>query len=176
MKVYVAGPDVFRPDARENAELVRNLLRDEGIIALIPIDNEVSFLNKSLNVVAMEIYSKNVAMIDQADAVLANIEPFRGDHMDPGTAFEIGYAVARGIPVYCFTPHAGTSIVDRVEWCEKKAGVFRDNSNMLVEDFGHTENLMIAVPAQGIYPTLKKALAALVKDLIVTQEPGEEHA
>lgn len=175
MKVYVAGPDVFRPDARENAELVRNLLREEGIIALIPIDNEVSFLNKSPNVVAMEIYSKNVAMIDHADAVLANIEPFRGDHMDPGTAFEIGYAVARGIPVYCFTPHAGTSIVDRVEGVTS-GGVMRDNSNMLVEDFGYTENLMITVPAQGIYPTLKKALTALVKDMIVTQEPGEEHA
>lgn len=175
MKVYVCGPDVFRPDAKENAELVRKLLIDEGILALLPIDNEVSFLNKSPNVIAMEIYAKNVAMIDQADAVLANIEPFRGDHMDPGTAFEIGYAVARGIPVYCFTPHAGTTMVDRIEWMET-GGVYRDNQKMLVEDFGGTENLMITVPSQGIYPTLAKALAALSKDLIITQEPGEEHA
>lgn len=175
MKVYVAGPDVFRPDALEHAKLVRELLMEEGVTPLLPIDNEVSFLNKSPNVVAMEIYAKNVAMIDAADAVLANIEPFRGDHMDPGTAFEIGYAIARNKPVYCFTPHAGTAIVDRVEWMET-GGVYRDNSKMLVENFGETENLMITVPSAGIYPTIEKALKALSRDLIQTQEAGEEHA
>lgn len=175
MKVYVAGPDVFRPDALEYAKLVRELLQGEGITPLLPIDNDVDMLNKYPGMIAMEIYAKNVAMIDAADAVLANIEPFRGDHMDPGTAFEIGYAVARGKPVYCFTPHAGTTMVDRIEWMET-GGVFRDNSKMMVENFGETENLMITVPSAGIYPTLKKALAALTRDLIKTDEPGEEHA
>lgn len=175
MKVYVAGPDVFRPDAKENAEVVRALLKGEGITALIPIDNDVDFHNKHPGMIAFEIYAKNVAMIDEADAVLANIEPFRGAHMDPGTAFEIGYAVARGKPVYCFTPHAGTTMVDRIEWREI-GGMFRDNSNMLVENFGETENLMITVPSKGIFKTLEKALKALSNDMIQTQESGEEHA
>ena len=175
MKVYVAGPDVFRPDAKEHAERMKQEMLDQGLTPLLPIDNEVNFHNKHPGMVAMEIYAKNVAMIDQAHAVIANIEPFRGDHMDPGTAFEIGYAIARGKPVYCYTPHAGTALKDRVEGL-LLGGQMRDNGNMLIENFGETENLMITVPAQGVFKTFESALNHLLMDMVLTEEPGEEHA
>lgn len=176
MKVYVAGPDVFRTDASAYADKVRKILSDNGLTPLLPIDNDVEDWRKHPSLIAMEIYAKNVAMIDQADAVIANIEPFRGPHMDPGTAFEIGYAVARGKRVYCYSPHAKTVMVDRIEYVQAD-GRFWDNGGMMIEDFGNTENLMITVPCVGgVLSTLEEAVAVLVSDLIDTEQKGEEHA
>ena len=88
----------------------------------------------------------NLAMMDRADAIIANITPFRGPHMDPGTAFELGYMVAQGKPVMVYT-QAVDSLVDRVsEWSGglvRDAGVLRDRNGHQVENFGLFENLMI---------------------------------
>ncbi len=176
MKVYVAGPDVFRPDAQANADKVKQLLASHGIEALIPIDNDVDVVGKSYYQIATEIYQKNVKMIDEADAVIANIEPFRGVHMDPGTAFEIGYAVARGKPVYTFTPYAGTPIIGRTEW-RQEGDVHRDEKGCFIENFGETENLMIIIPSEATVKSVEQAVACLVRDN--TESPNdsfEEHA
>ena len=45
------------------------------------------------------IYVINVKDIDEADVVVANVEPFRGACVDDGTAFEIGMAAAKGKPL-----------------------------------------------------------------------------
>lgn len=41
----------------------------------------------------------NIARLDSADGVIANLRDFRGTEPDAGTVFEVGYAHARGIPV-----------------------------------------------------------------------------
>ena len=91
MKIYLAGPDVFRPDAPAWAESARRLLAAAGHRALIPLDNEET--------TAAGIYRANIALIGEADALLANLDSFRGREPDSGTCFEIGYAVALGKPV-----------------------------------------------------------------------------
>jgi nucleoside 2-deoxyribosyltransferase len=67
MRVYIAGPDVFRPDAPSWAESVRTLLANHGHQALIPLDGE--------EVTAAGIYRTNVDLIRSADALLANLTP-----------------------------------------------------------------------------------------------------
>lgn len=82
MRVYIAGPDVFRPDVSTWAEHVRGQLAALGHQALIPIDgNEHT---------AAGIYRANIAMIRSADALIANLNPFRGAEPDSGTCFEVG--------------------------------------------------------------------------------------
>lgn len=68
MRVYIAGPDVFRPDAQSWAESVRTLLARHGHQALIPLDGE--------EVTAAGIYRNNLELIRSADAILANLNPF----------------------------------------------------------------------------------------------------
>lgn len=160
MKVYVAGPDVFLSDAVDQLEHVRDLLASHGMKALIPLDNDEDLNFSDKLDTAQKIYKGNVKMIDQADAVLANIQPFRGDHMDPGTAFEIGYAIAKGKPVYCYTTYAKSEMVNRIEGTVGD-GRHWDFNGMSVEDFGMTENLMITVPARGVYETLLEAVLRL---------------
>ena len=40
MKIYLAGPDIFRPDALSWEESARTLQADHGHQALIPLDGE----------------------------------------------------------------------------------------------------------------------------------------
>ncbi|KAG0771625.1 hypothetical protein G6F22_016323 [Rhizopus arrhizus] len=62
---------------------------------------------------AQWIYRENVALIRRADMVMANLNAFRGAEPDSGTAFEVGYAIACGKPVWGYTGQAG-SLVDQV--------------------------------------------------------------
>ena len=115
-KVYVAGPWVFFPDAKQLAEDVRTHLYNLGFQALIPSDNE------SDDPVVIKVL--NMSMIAAADYVIADITPFRGVSLDPGTAFELGYATGYG---KALALHSGS----RTEYKER---VFPDG--MAVEDFG----------------------------------------
>ena len=94
MKIYLAGPDVFRPDALTWAEEARALLARHGHYALIPSDNNETS--------AEGIFRANIEMISEADAVIANLNPFRGCEPDSGTCFEIGCAIALGKQVIAY--------------------------------------------------------------------------
>jgi len=82
IQIYLAGPDVFRPDALDWADRSRRLVESFGHRALIPLDNHET--------TAEGIFEANIDLISQADVVVANINPFRGLEPDSGTAFEIG--------------------------------------------------------------------------------------
>ena len=91
--VYLAGPTVFLPDARAVGRRLVEACRASGLEGLFPLDKEIAPAEPAL--MAAAIYRANLQMIDRADGVLADIGPFRGAGMDPGTAFEIGYAIAQ---------------------------------------------------------------------------------
>lgn len=136
-KVYVAGPWVFRPDAKEHAEHLRQLLLDAGFEALIPIDNECG--------TAIQIKIANVTMIEKCDYIIADISPFRGPSADVGTAFEIGFGFALNKPVFQWS-------TDRSEYNTRVAP-----DGMHVEDFGLFDNLMIAA-AQTTHGSFEDAI------------------
>ena len=41
--------------------------------------------------------------MDSADAIIANLTPFRGIAADTGTCFELGYMCAQGKPAFAYT-------------------------------------------------------------------------
>lgn len=156
MKLYLAGPDVFRTDALEWAAAARALCRLCGHEALVPLDGEAQD--------AAGIYAANVEMIRAADAVLANLAEFRGAEPDSGTAFEVGFAVALGKPVIGYLP-ADEALADRIaRHCgpltRDEIGLI-DGSGLRVEQFGLPLNLMLAVPARIVIGDLSAAIAAL---------------
>src|SRR5690625_189812 len=101
-KVYLAGPDVFASDAAERAEQHKSLCRMHGFEPLHPVDQ--------VEPTAQSIYQHNAELIRQADAVIANANPFRGAEPDSGTVFEIGYAVALGKPVVIYIQEPLTTV------------------------------------------------------------------
>lgn len=157
MKAYLAGPDVFRADAADWFDAARALCAAHGVEALVPLDGDARD--------AAAIYAQNVALIARADAVLANLDAFRGAEPDSGTCFEVGYAVALGKPVIGYL-NAPTRTTTRVEdWqgapLAPLKGAQYDRDGWLVEDFGLSANLMLAVPARIVSGGLAAALAVL---------------
>ncbi|TCK28196.1 nucleoside 2-deoxyribosyltransferase [Ancylobacter aquaticus] len=149
LRLYLAGPEVFRPDAAQEGARLQALCAAAGAEGLFPLHAEEADIRRAC-----------LEMIDAADAVVANITPFRGTHMDPGTAFEIGYAEARGKPVFLWS-------ADRRPLTERHPPVAegRDGEGHLVEDWGKPENLMIVPDGRGVGATpedaITEAMAAL---------------
>jgi nucleoside 2-deoxyribosyltransferase len=153
MKLYIAGPDVFRPDAIDWAAQVRALCGREGHQALIPLDGPQR--------TALAIYRNNLDLIGEADAVLANLNPFRGAEPDSGTCVEIGYALALGKPVIGYAESL-VPLRDRLQAHGSGAdGTCRDSAGWRVEDFGLALNLMLAVPVRLEQGGMDVALRAL---------------
>lgn len=157
-RIYLAGPDVFFSDATERAKLHKQLVRDFGFKPLHPVDQE--------EIEASSIYHHNIRLLDQADAVVANITPFRGAEIDTGTAFEIGYAVAQGLPVFTYRATADT-VLDTVREhyspvvLDPASQIWRDRNGALIEDFGLPSNLMVAISTEFVHGSFTDALIAV---------------
>lgn len=162
--VYIAGPAVFRRDAFAYGESIKRRCRDLGLVALWPLDN-VPRQVSDRSLLARETREMNCAMIQRADAVIADISPFRGPNMDPGTAFEIGYAAALGKPLFLYTISRHT-LLERTTAnidLRREDGKFFDIDDMEVEDFDLAENLMIATYTRLIFRSADEALIAASK-------------
>ncbi|ROT46062.1 nucleoside 2-deoxyribosyltransferase [Pusillimonas sp. NJUB218] len=159
-KVYLAGPDVFRPDSHVWGKHLQTLCQQQGLIGLYPLDNEIAPAATPQQT-ASAIAQANMRMIAQADGVIANLEPFRGAEPDSGTVFEVGVAVALGKPVWVYFPWAG----------DLRQQVTHDDQGhctqgWLVEDFSLPRNLMLACQWQGYSPTVEAAISAMATHLL----------
>lgn len=135
--VYCAGPWVFSPSPEEIGSQLSRLCDAAGLVAVLPFEGAPDQRPPD----AATIYNGNITRITQVDAVVADISAFRGPHMDPGTAMEIGFAAALGKPVFAYTNSPGP-LIQRIR-CESTSTGWRDAHGRLVEDFGLPENLMI---------------------------------
>lgn len=143
-KVYIAGPDVFEPNAVEVGQRLKAIASEHGFEPLFPFDNEVD-LENSPNP-SLEIFLGNRDLIDAADIVIANLNPFRGDiEPDSGTVWEVGYAVGRGKPVIGYLASAETmqQRILRVEGRPWETSAVTDRNGKTIEPFGHALNLML---------------------------------
>ncbi|MFG1295992.1 nucleoside 2-deoxyribosyltransferase [Xanthobacter variabilis] len=147
MKLYLAGPEVFLDDAREIGRLKLELCADFGFTGLFPIDGEPLLVDEG-GTLARTIFANNLSLMRSADAVVANLTPFRGISADPGTAFELGFAFALGkaVAAYSNAPgellHRAHAAIGPAEG-EGRAHTFLADG-LHVEDFGHFDNLMLA--------------------------------
>jgi nucleoside 2-deoxyribosyltransferase len=160
-RLYLAGPDVFRPDAAAHGRRLVALCAEHGFEGVFPLATELP-QGLAAPALAAHIYRANIAHIDSCDAVLANLDFFRGAEPDSGTCFEVGYAVARGKPVIGYVPEQG-SYAERIR--RRHPQVVgegeRDAQGWQLEEFGLPLNLMLAVPGRIVVGDLRAALAAL---------------
>lgn len=159
MKIYLAGPDIFRPDVEAWATACRALCRRYGFEALLPIDHGETLPER--------IFQANLDMIRKAQIVAANLDPFRGAEPDSGTAFELGYALALGKKVCGYVTRLDT-LARRVEIAEGRSippatdtGRLNDHLGMRIEDFGLPCNLMLAVPSHIVAGGLEACLQSI---------------
>jgi nucleoside 2-deoxyribosyltransferase len=126
--LYLAGPEVFRPDPLAYAATQRALCEQYGFTPLHPVDNapggaapSAAALLRLYDAVklyrtdprpaltalpsegmrcAMQIYLDNIRYVRACDIVVANCNAFRGALVDDGTAYELGLGHGLGKPTY----------------------------------------------------------------------------
>jgi len=157
--VYLAGFDVFEPDALQRGNHLKALCSEAGLEGLYPLDNQLPS-GLAGPAAARWIYEQNVALIHRSDAVLANLNPFRGHEPDSGTAFEVGMATALGKPVWAWFKAQG-SLRDQIP-CDTLG---RDAHGFTVEDFGLPRNLMLACAWAGYSASAEEGARALAAHL-----------
>jgi nucleoside 2-deoxyribosyltransferase len=147
-RVYLAGPDVFLPDAMAWMERKKAICAGVGLIGVSPLDDlphepadwaELPHWRR--------IASRNEAHIRTCAAIVANLTPFRGPSADVGTVYEVGFARGVGLKVFGYATVA-TGFLDRtlasIDGGRQEAdGSWWDPDGLHVEQFGLFDNLMI---------------------------------
>lgn len=156
MKIYLSGPDVFRPDALAWAESARETCRRHGFEPLLSVSFEEAD--------PIRIFQTNIDLICKAQIVIAVFDPFRGPEPDSGTAFELGYALALGKKVYGYVTRLDT-VVQRVALAEGRCDSLAaygerltDCQGMGIENFNRPCNLMQAIPIRIVEGGLETCL------------------
>ena len=144
-RLYLAGPEVFLPDAlalaRDKLELCA-LLGFEGVF---PKDQSLNLAGLPKREQARRIAGANEALMRTCAGLITNLTPFRGVSMDSGTAFEVGFMRALGRPVFGYSNIAGAYKARADAYRALRIGLpDADGPDVDVEDFGLEENLMIA--------------------------------
>jgi nucleoside 2-deoxyribosyltransferase len=155
-RIYLPGPDVFLASATAVFAAKRTLCGEYGFVGVAPVDSETDLSMLPKRAAAMQISADNEDLIRSCNLLIANLTPFRGPSADVGTAYEIGFARALGLPVYAYSNVAGT-MLERTraglgtQVKERAGGGLEDADGMQIEDFDCVDNLMLdgAVEASG---------------------------
>jgi nucleoside 2-deoxyribosyltransferase len=148
MKVYLAGPDVFLRNPLDMAARKRAICAAHGLTAVFPVDNHPDHPEGGAAPLWLWIYRRNEAHMRGADAVIANLTPFRGPSADAGTVYELGFMRALGRHVLGYSNIAADFNTRTRDFLGAAArqdadGRWRDGADMAVEAFGLGDNLMI---------------------------------
>ena len=176
IKVYLAGPEVFLPDAAPVVEEMRRLCREHGLTPIAPLDAGVDGDMAGASGPADAapdpgwIFEKNVSRIRASDAVIANVNHFRGSEPDSGTCFELGYAHALGKKLYIYSDDGATAVERVREFYGPVSEVAgerpTDPDGTFVENFDYAVNLMMAVPSVNVNGTFAAAVKVASADLL----------
>jgi nucleoside 2-deoxyribosyltransferase len=166
-KIYLAGFDVFCPDAKAVLKQKKILCEQYGFKGLAPLDNEVDLLQSKASI-RKAIYEANIALIEEADILCVNLNDFRHGEPDAGSVFEIGYGAALGKSVYIYVDGA-ESMLEKTKAndsaCSYKDGIWFDGNGLIIEDFDGMFNLMITESSTITNGTLEDVLKKLSEEV-----------
>ena len=158
--MYLAGPEVFLPDpiaaGQSKKATIKSLNMEHQwpftLVGLYPMDNEIEDFAPNYKT-GIAIYEANLALMNKAHYVTANMVRFRGPSMDVGTAFEMGYMRGLDKPVFAYydaEPFYGSAekpglynerVAQHYPMSNEHAD--KDAHGQSIEDFKMADNLMM---------------------------------
>ncbi len=151
-RIYLAGPEVFLPDALAVGAEKCRLAAAAGLEGVFPLDAQLDLTGLPPGEQARRISAANEGLMRTCDALLANLTPFRGVSMDSGTAFEVGFMRALGRPLAGYS-NVTAAYAERARAYRSRgpSPMDGDRPHVEIEDFDLAENLMIeaAILASG---------------------------
>jgi len=143
---YLAGPDVFLPDAVAHAARKVEICRRFGLRGLPPLNEDVETAASDLEA-WQAIYQKDIAMMERCDIIIANLTPFAGASADAGTLIEVGWFLGKGKPIFGYS-NSPESFESRM-----KRQLGAAHAELGIEGFHLPDNLMIVgAVLSGGYP------------------------
>src|SRR3954471_1459013 len=143
---YLAGPDVFLPNAVAHAARKVEICRRFGLLGLPPLDQDVERPANALDV-WQSIYEKDIGMMERSDIIIANLTPFGGASADAGTLIEVGWFLGKGKPIFGYS-NASESFEQRMR---RQLG--EGYAGLSFEGLQLPDNLMIVgAVSSGGYP------------------------
>ncbi|MBB3948566.1 nucleoside 2-deoxyribosyltransferase [Rhizobium skierniewicense] len=186
IKIYLAGPEVFLPNARDMLDEKAELVRQAGHIPLSPGDLQIPPADTKRGH-GCNINAIDEQMMQEADAIIANLTPFRGIAADTGTSYELGFMCALEKPVFAYTNVAANHFSRIMNYydgvaTQDETGRYRGADGVSIENFDMADNLMLHggiirrggavvvgdAPADALYTDLtafKQCLALAVQKL-----------
>ncbi|HWJ72731.1 MAG TPA: nucleoside 2-deoxyribosyltransferase [Kaistia sp.] len=147
LKVYLAGPEVFLANAREQLDRKIALTRAAGLVPLSPGDLAIppQPTKRQLGHAISEIDER---LMNDADAIIANLTPYHGLSADTGTCFELGYMCARGKLAFGYTNVVADMRARAIGYYDgdihvDAAGRLRGADGLMIEDVDMADNLMM---------------------------------
>jgi nucleoside 2-deoxyribosyltransferase len=163
LQVYLGGPMVFDPDPPAIFERMKTLCRNQGVVGVAPLDNQIGLEDLPPGKDLLErIVRADIALMDRLDAGVFCLDSFRrAPEMDAGTAFEIGYMKALHKPIAGWTRdtrpypqkvadffmrHFDTMLIETAaNSAGGTSGMLRDLDGILVHSEGCVQNAMVHV-------------------------------
>ena len=187
-KLYLTGPAVLHPFAQAISVHLKAFCRSCGFEGFWAGDDRDTGSSQMIFVATCEA-------IRRADAVIADIGPFRGPHADVGTAFQVGLAYQAGIPVFAhtgaFRPNEKMDVVPLIDriWFGDYAprenrryfeagedGRWRDKDGFEVENFGRADSVMIAHAIRSLTFSAVEAICDAADYFEHADQTGRAHA
>ena len=147
-RVYLAGPDVFLPDAIAWMERKKAICAAFSLTGVSPLD---PLADEPPEWAPMpewrRIALRNEAHIRSCAGIVANLTPFRGPSADVGTVYEVGFARGLGLKVFGYATIAAPFLDRTLSFLggarQAADGSWWDPDGLMVEQFGLFDNLMI---------------------------------
>jgi nucleoside 2-deoxyribosyltransferase len=144
--VYLAGPEVFLSNSIEVLSSKKAICEAHGLKGYFSLDLDMDLDGLSDLDKAYRISAANERLIRECNLVIANMTPYRGPSCDVGTAYEMGFAKALGLPVFAYT-NCDKTFLERtknfLDVSMREDGSYQDEDGMGLENFGCWDNLML---------------------------------
>ena len=152
-RVFLAGPDRFAPEAQALRLEQERLCEAAGFTPVFPPDADSQ--GEAGELAARALYAETIARLRAADAVVANLTPWRGPGADPGAAFVMGFAAALQKPVFAYMNVADAEEADLQGRIDAYLGAvlgddgrWRDPEGAEIEDMGLPETALLWAEAR----------------------------
>ena len=151
-KAYLAGTEIFYPDSKETQKKYHDLCDRYGIIGFYPEDiapddeyKEYVQKDDSLHEMEVQLFTHDLNHIKRTDIIIANLNDYRGNEPDSGTAVECGLAWGYGHRCFAFIDDA-RPMKERFKGVKKvrEDGTVTDKDGANLEDFDSPLNLMFS--------------------------------
>lgn len=140
IKAYLAGPDVFLPDAAAHAQRKIEICAKHGIKGIHPANNGDVDVNPQNKESWLKIFNDDILMMIESDIIIANLTPFLGASADSGTLIELGWFLGQRKPIFAYS-NSSTIFSERCKSFYSQHGWPVPKMNM--ENFSLPDNLMI---------------------------------